>query len=154
MHNVPEPHIGIDERAFAAPAGHHHDAGPECFVDRRLRLDGPIAAAVQRIAGAVEAQRHVIVGDVQIERHHRRFDVDARSAPLPFEELIADGVFHSQRGVFGMGDRRIAHVGIDGQRVFGRHVPGPVVALDDVVEFVGRADLGIENRRQDPNGGA
>ena len=95
MHSVPSR--TSDRRGgFAAPAGHHHDAGPERFVDRRLRLDRPIAAAMERIAGAIEAQRHVVVRNVQVERDHRDSTSTLGRRRCVVEELIADGVFDAK----------------------------------------------------------
>ena len=56
----------IDKRCARLPAGHQNQAGGERFVERGLGEDRPVAALVQRFAGAVEAERGRVAVDVQV----------------------------------------------------------------------------------------
>ena len=122
MQNVPEPHSGSTSGVSPAPAALQEQAGRQRLVQRRDGLDRAVAALVQRIPGAIEAEHRVVLVDVQVEADHRPLDIDARPPADAFAELVADGVLDPPRRVLRVRDGRVADVAIDGERVVGRQV--------------------------------
>ena len=144
----------IGKGTLAAPACQQDQGRGQGFVERSARQDGPIAALVQRFAGAFEAERRLIAVNVQVKADHRLLDIDAGPPAAAVEELVADRVLGAQGGVFRVGDPRIADVAIDGQRVLGREVLRPVDRAHGVVKLIGRGDGRFQDGLQDANSGA
>jgi hypothetical protein len=91
---------------------------------------------------------------MQVEPDHRLLGIDRRPASAPRNELIANGVLDPQSSKKGVRDLRIAHIAIDGQRMFGSQILGPVDRLYRLIQFIGRLDIGFVNRLQNANGRA
>ena len=92
MGSVPEPHSGSTKGRVALPAGQQDQRRRQRLVERAPRQDRPIAALVQRLAGAFQAEHGLVAVDVQVEADHRLVHVHARPPAAALDELIADGV--------------------------------------------------------------
>ena len=144
----------IDERRVGLPAALQDQPGGQSFVERGLGLDRPVAALVQRLARAIEAEHRLVLMDVQVEADHRFVDVDAGPPAAPRHELVADGVLGLEGRILGVRDPRVADVAVHRQRVLGREVLGPVDGLHGFVQFFRRGDRDVKDGLQNADGGA
>ena len=93
---------------------------------------------MQRFAGAVKTYHSVVSVDVQIQPNHRFVYIHTWPPAAVGDELITNGVLGFQRGISGMGDRRIADVAIDCKSVLWRQILRPVDAVDGLIQLIGR----------------
>ena len=73
---------------------------------------------------------------MQIQTDHRPLGVHARPSAALFTELIADRILDSAGRILRMRDRRVAHIGVDGQGVFLSHELRPIGVENELVQFI------------------
>ena len=157
--SVPDPHMKSTSGDSCVPAGKPQDAGGQDFVERGFVRLAAIAAFVQRLVGRIEVDGHAAGVDVQIDPQVGPLLRDIRPPVETSPEPIADCVLGDLRGVHGIGDRRVMHHRIDGQRAAGMQMRSPINLLQAGIQHPGRiGGLRIEfergDRFEDPHGGA
>jgi len=120
---------GIHERRALGrerrPAGAHQYRGGEGFLERsggRLRAVTP---PVQALAREVDAERRLVVAQMQVDAHVGLRGVDRGTPTALGAQPVDDRVFHTQRRVVRMRDRGIGDHRIDGEGGLGRQVFTP-----------------------------
>ena len=85
---------GVDEVGVALPARQHNHAGSKHLVQRSLHRLLAVTAAVQRLAAAVERQRAVVLGHVDVQPQVGVGHRDVGAVARLLAELVDDGVLH------------------------------------------------------------
>ena len=74
------------------PAGKTQNAGGEVFLERRPDLGQLVTAHVERLAGGVEIQRGLLVGDEEMNANLGASGIDAGASPGLGPEAVTDGI--------------------------------------------------------------
>ena len=131
-HRVEQRPVGL----AALPAGRRQHGRGERLLERCLALVFTPAALEQRLAGGVDIERGVALGQVQQQRQVGAARVDARARAGGLAHHVAHAVLDAQRGEIEALERRALrrHIDLDGLR--GRHPVGPAHAAGERVEIV------------------
>ena len=143
---------GVDEVGVALPARHHNDAGGEHLVEWCLHALLTVASAVQTFAAAVETERAVVLGDVDVQAQVGVGDADVRPLARSLAQLVDDGVLHLVADELGMAEILAEHHAVDSEGLVVGEVLAPVNLLDGFVNFVGAAGFEMVDGLQDFDG--
>ena len=119
---VPLPHIGSRNGTSGVQPVSATQAGREVLAQRRLVGVAPVAALEQRLAGRVDVDGRVAVGQVHGDAHVGLPLVDRGPHAGVVAQPVAHGVLHAQRRELEALQRRTLRGDVDAQRARGREV--------------------------------
>ena len=140
---------GVDKVTLPAPAREHDESGSKNLVDGGCTCLDSVSAAVQRLAGTVECQSTLLLGNVDVEHKVGVVDAHRRTLLVLLVEVIGNGVFHAVGNELRVAEDIAVNNGINRECCAPIHILVPIHGLYLLVNLVGIGCLetydGFEN---------
>ena len=139
----------VHEVGLPVPARQFQQTGRQHLVNRRLDRRRTIAAQVQALAGSVQREGALLIGDVHVELDVGVGDTDIGAFARCLAEIIHDGVFHFIGNELGMPELLGIDYGVHRKGGIQIQIATPVDAADRSIDVVGILCREVLDRLED-----
>ena len=131
------------------PAGREQEGGGQVLLERGRAALLSVAAAVQGLAGEIDAEARLIAVQIHMDAHIRPLAIDRGTLAMPFAELVHDGVLDLERPELRVGDGGIDRLEPHRQGPRRRQMLVPVDGPHPFVQGLGRGRREARDGPQD-----